>query len=118
MKKLSLYIGLSITALLSSGCVAHNDVVSISDTHYYNENFGLLQDDLADRQLEEELVAMSLPTKIDMPTDMNSEWTMELTKDADAFYAYEYVQKDDVITYKYEFDKKFYDHAEWRKAEF
>jgi hypothetical protein len=43
---------------------------------------------------------------------------MELIKDADAFYAHEYVQKEEIITYKYKFDTKFYETAEWRRAEF
>ncbi len=118
MKNLSFYMLLSSITLTISGCSSHNDVVSVSQVHYYNENFGLVQNYLADRQLQKELVAMSLPTTIDIPIDMNPEWTMELTKDVDAFYAHEYVQKDDVISYKYKFDKKFYDHAEWRRAEF
>lgn len=118
MKNLSLYLLFSTITLVISGCSSHHDVISVSESHYYNENFGLVENDLADRLVQEELVAMSLPTKIDMPTDMNPEWTMELTKDPDAFYAHEYVEKEEIITYKYKFDKKFYNNAEWRKAEF
>jgi hypothetical protein len=118
MKKLSLYLLLSSITLVISGCSSRNDVVSVSEAHYYNENFGLVQNNLADRLIQQELVAMSLPTKIDIHIDMNPEWTMELTKDVDAFYAHDYVQPDEVISYKYKFYKKFYDHAEWRKAEF
>jgi len=103
---------------MSTGCSSHNEIVSVSETHYYNQNFGLVQNDVADKEIEKELWTMSLPVEVDMPIDMNPEWTMELTKDVDAFYADEYVQEAEVITYKYKFDKKFYDHAEWRKAEF
>ena len=118
MKNLSLYLLLPIITFISTGCSSHNEIVSVSDTHYYNENFGLVQNDAADRQVQQELLAMSLPTEVDVPIDMNAEWTMNLIKDPDAFYADEYVQKAEVITYKYKFDTKFYDHAEWRKAEF
>ena len=118
MKNLSIYILLPITILMSSGCSSHNDVVSVSEMHSYNKNFGLVENHVADRQIHEEMLSMHLPTEVEIPSNMNSEWTTELTKDLDAFYAHEYVQEAEVITYKYEFDKKFYDHAEWRRAEF
>ena len=118
MKNLSVYLLLSITTIMSTGCSSHQDVISISEAHYYNENFGVIQNDVADKQVQQELVAMSLPSEVEIPKNMNSEWTMELTKDVDAFYAHEYVEKEEVITYKYEFDKKFYKNAEWRSAQF
>ena len=43
-------------------------------------------------------------------------WTTELVLDPDAFTAEEYVEKPPVITYKYKFDKKFYDTPRWRSA--
>jgi uncharacterized protein YceK len=118
MKKLSFYIILSITTLIISGCSSHKDVISVSEIHYYNQDFGLVQNYAADREIQQELLSMNLPTEIEVPRYMNPEWSMELTKDSDAFYAHEYVQQAEVITYKYKFDEKFYDHAEWRRAEF
>lgn len=118
MKNLSIYILLPITTLIISGCSSHNKVVSVSEAHYYNDDFGLLQNDMADGEIQQELIAMNLPTEIDTAINMNSEWTTELIKDSDAFYAHEYVQEAEVITYKYKFDEKFYDNAEWRSAEF
>ena len=118
MKNLSSYIVLAMTIFATSGCSSHNDVISISEVHYYNEDFGLEQSYEADRQIEQELLAMNLPIEIDMPRNMNSGWTTELTKDPNAFYAHEYVQVPEIISYKYKFDKKFYDTAEWRKASF
>ncbi|CAA6813410.1 MAG: Unknown protein [uncultured Sulfurovum sp.] len=115
MKKLSISILLPITILMSSGCSSHHDVVSVSNTHHYDQNFGLVENHVADRQIHEEMLAMHLPKEVDMPSNMNPEWTTELNKDPDAFYADEYVEEPEVITYKYKFDKKFYDHAEWRK---
>ena len=116
IKRLNFYLyGVSLIML---GCSSHNDVVSVSESHYYNEEFGLLDNNMVDKQIEEEVLMMSLPTEVDMPTDISPEWTVELTKDPDAFYAHEYVQEAEVITYKYEFDEKFYKTAEWRSAEF
>lgn len=117
IKNLSLYLLLSIATLATTGCTAHNDVISMSDAHLYNGDFGMIQNDEADRIVQQELVAMNLPTQIEMPQNINPEWTTELTKAPDAFYAEEFVEKPEVITYKYKFDKKFYDHAEWRSAE-
>ena len=121
MKKLQNFLLLSIATFIvvsTTGCSSHSNVVSVSDVHGYNTNYGVVQNDRADRQIEAELVAMSLPTQVDIARNMKSGWTTVLTKDADAFYADEYVQKGEVITYKYKFDKKFYKNAEWRSAEF
>ena len=121
MKKLQNILLLSIAtfiAVSTTGCSSHSNIVSVSDTHGYNTNYGIVQNDSADRQIEAELVAMSLVTQVDVATNMQDGWTTTLTKDVDAFYENEYVQKAEVITYKYEFDKKFYKNAEWRSAEF
>jgi len=108
-KKLLLLSIATFITLSTTGCSSHQN----NNTHY-----GLVQDENADRQIQAELVAMSLPTEVEMPTNMKEGWTTTLTKDPDAFYANEYVQKPEVITYKYKFDKKFYKDAVWRSAEF
>ena len=118
MKKLSLYLLLSVATLVTTGCTAHNDVISMSDAHLYNGDFGMIQNDEADRLVEQELIAMNLPTETEMPQNLNAGWTTELTKDPDAFYAEEFQPKPEVITYKYKFDKKFYTNAEWRTAKY
>ena len=120
MNKLQKLLLLSIAAFIAistTGCSSRNNVVNVSAMHGYNTNYGVVKNDGADRQIEAELVAMSLPTQIDAATNMRKGWTTTLTKDADAFYANEYVQKAEVITYKYKFDKKFYRNAEWRSAD-
>jgi len=120
MKKLQRFLLLSIitfTALSTIGCSSHHDIVSMSDVHGYRTDYGLIEDESADKQIEAELVAMSLPTEIEIDSNMNADWTTTLEKDPDAFYAHEYVPQPEVITYKYKFDTKFYDHAEWRIAE-
>ena len=121
MKKLQKLLLLSIATfitLFTVGCSSHQNVVKVSASHGYNTNYGILDGDSADRELEAELVAMSLVPEIDVPQNMQEGWTTTLTKDEDAFYANEYVEKEEVITYKYKFDKKFYKNAEWRSAEF
>ena len=116
-KKLLLSLATFIT-LSTIGCSSHQNVVKVSEAHGYNTNYGILQDLNADSQIEAELVAMSLSTEIEIPVNLQEGWTTNLTKDPDAFYANEYVQQEEVITYKYKFDKKFYKTAEWRSAEF
>jgi len=108
----------TVISLFTTGCTSHQNVVHVSEAHGYNTHYGVVQDENADRQIEAELVAMSLPTEVEMPQHLKEGWTTTLTKDEDAFYANEYVPQKEVITYKYKFDKKFYKNAEWRSAEF
>jgi len=117
-KKLLLLSIATFITLSTTGCTSHQNVVRVSEAHGYNTHYGLVQDENADRQIQAELVAMSLPTEVEMPQNLKEGWTTTLSKDEDAFYAYEYVEKEEVITYKYKFDKKFYKNAEWRSAEF
>ena len=117
-KKLLLLSIATFITLSTTGCTSHQNIVRVSAAHGYNTNYGVLQDENADRQIQAELVAMSLPTEVEMPTNMKEGWTTTLTKDPDAFYANEYVPQKEVITYKYKFDKKFYKDAVWRSAEF
>jgi len=118
MKQLSnktLIILSSLTILFLNGCSSHTDIISISEAHPYNNYYGVAQNQRADAIIQEELMAMNEPTQIEMPKISDPTWTTELTMDTDAFYAEDYVQKPEVITYKYKFDKKFYSQAEWRK---
>ena len=116
MKNLKVFMYLSSLSFMILGCSSNNkvmhsnNVVHVSEEHLYNENYGFYQNDVPINEFQNEFQEEQV--------SMNSEWTTNLTKDPDTFYAHEYVQKDDVITYKYKFDKKFYDHAEWRSAEF
>ena len=110
---------LSATSILIlNGCSAHNsNVVSVSDTHLYNSNYGIQDNYRADAMIQEEIMAINNEPLVDMPLITDPSLTTEITKDPDAFYADEYVQKPEVITYKYKFDKKFYSNAEWRSME-
>ena len=120
MKKLQNLLLLSITTFMISittGCSSHNDIISVSEAHLYNTNYGITQNDYVNQQINAELLAMNEPTQVEMPTHLQEGWTTELTKDPDAFYEDEFVPQQEVITYKYKFDKKFYNHAEWRSSE-
>jgi hypothetical protein len=107
----------SLTPLFFTACSTHN-VLSISEPHPYNHNYGLVADPHADTLIQQEYISMNQPTEIEMPLITDPEISTELTKDPDAFYAHEYVQPEPVITYKYPFDPKFYSHPEWRTMEF
>ena len=119
MKKLQNLLLLSITTFMifiTTGCSSHNDIISVSEAHLYNTNYGIVQNDYVSQQINEEILATNLPTQIDEPNNLQEGWTTELTKDADTFYEDEFVPQEEVITYKYKFDKKFYNHAEWRSS--
>ena len=107
---------LSMFALLMlSACSSHNDVVSVSETHLFNEQFGLNENPYVDAVIEQELLAINEPTEVEVPLVTDPTWTTELSMDPDAFLEEEYVPTPEVITYKYNFDPKFYSKAEWRK---
>jgi len=105
-------------SIFFNGCTAHHDVISVSETHLYDNNYGLHSDREVDRIIHNELMAMNDPTEVELPKYTNSTWTSELKMEKGAFLAEDYVPTEPVISYKYKFDKKFYDTARWRKAEF
>jgi len=114
----SLLFSILSTLFLLNGCSSHKETISVSEAHLYDTNFGLHRNAQVDMVIQEELLASNMPTEVDTTTHSNPEWTTELTKDPDAFLEEEYVPTEPVISYKYKFDKKFYDKAEWRKASF
>jgi len=104
--------------LFFNGCSSHRDVVSVSETHLFNNNYGLHSNVEVDTIIHNELMAMNSPTEVELSQYSNPEWTSELKMEEGTFLAEDYVPTEPVITYKYKFDKKFYDTATWRKAEF
>ena len=109
---------LSAILYIFAGCSSKEEVISLSEAHLYDTNFGLDENIEVDRVIEEEMLAVNTPTDIEAYEPTNPKWTTELTKDPDAFLEEDYVPTEPVITYKYKFDKKFYDKPEWRKASF
>jgi hypothetical protein len=104
--------------LAFNGCSSSKNVVSVSETHLYNNNYGLHSNVEVDSIIQNELMAMNNPAEVENTHSINPEWTTELKMDDDAFLAEDYVPIEPVISYKYKFDKKFYDKAEWRKSNF
>ena len=98
---------LSISLLMISACSRHQEVVSVSEGHLYDNNYGIVQDSYANEMLNAEHIAIQSQVIED-----NSE---EFSPEEGTFLAEDYVQPPEVITYKYKFDPKFYSKAEWRK---
>ena len=117
MKKI-LSLSILSSIILLNGCSSHSEIISISEAHPYNNNFGLNHDLEVDNIIQKELDAINIPTEIERPQNINPTWTTEAMATSNTFLAEEYVQKEPIITYKYKFDKKFYDKAEWRKEEY
>ena len=113
-----LLLSLLSLSIFFNGCTAHHDVVSVSETHLYNNNYGLDSSGKVDSIIQNELMAMNEPAEVESPQYSNSEWTSELKMEEGTFLAEDYVPTEPVISYKYKFDKKFYDTPRWRKAEF
>ena len=116
MKKITTNILSLSLLLLLNGCSSTHDIVSMSNSHEYNSNYGLVQNHMVDTHIQEELWSENSPIEVETEVS-NPEWTTELVLDPDAVTAEEYVETPEVITYKYKFDPKFYDEAEWRSNE-
>lgn len=101
------------SVFIFNACSSH-DVVSISETHHYNNNFGLVENLDADALIQQEYLAMNQPTQIDIPHITDPEVSTDLNIDPNSFLAEEYVQTEPIITYKHKFDPKFYSKAEWK----
>ena len=118
ISKTILSLSLLSPILLINGCTSNSEVISVSEEHPYNNNFGLNHDLKVDNIIENELQAINMPTEVEKPQNTNPSWTTDASVASNTFLADEYVQKEPIITYKYKFDTKFYDKAEWRKEEY
>jgi len=118
ISKTILSLSILSSIILINGCTSHSEVISISEEHLYNNNFGLHNDRAVDNIIQNELQAINLPTEVEKPNITNPTWTTDASVASNTFLAEDYVQKEPIITYKYKFDKKFYDKAEWRKEEY
>ncbi len=105
----SLFSLLNLTA-----CSSKNEIISISELHPYNKEYGVVEDPYADAIIEQEILSIYAPPEVETPVLEDPTWTTKLTKDPDAFYAEEYVPTPEIISYKYPFDPNFYPTAEWR----
>ena len=99
---------LCISLLMISACSSQQQVVSVSEAHLYDNNYGVVQDSYANAMLNAERIAMQSQV-----VENNYEEFSSPTPGT--FFAEDYVQPPEVITYKYQFDPRFYSKAEWRK---
>ena len=108
-----------LSSIILIGCSSHSEVISISETHAYNDNFGLNNDLEVDNIIQNELREINMPTEVETPSVTDPTWTTNASiASSNTFLEDEYVQQEPIITYKYKFDEKFYDKAEWRKEEY
>ena len=116
MKKITFNILSLSLLLLLNGCSSKHEIVSVSNIHAYNSNYGLIQNHEVDARIQQEIWSQNRPTEVETYVS-NPNWTTELVLDPDAVTAQNYVQAPEVITYKYKFDPKFYDKAIWKSNE-
>ncbi len=105
-KKTQPILLISISLLMINAC-SSKQIVGVSAPHAYNNDYGMVQDAQAEAMLRAERIAMQ---------------NQVIENDNEKFYlapgtflAEDYVQPPEIITYKYQFDPKFYSKAEWRK---
>ncbi len=100
MSKKSIYF-LSVCSLL----LVLNGCSSILGIHAYNDNFGLVENFEADKQLEkEELISSEELQKYDVEINKETEFKPE----EGTFLAEDWVQPEPIFTYRYPNDPKFY----------
>jgi len=104
-KKRSILLSI-LTILMINACSSYNDIVSTSEIHLYNNEYGIVLDEYSDRALEKE--------NFTIKNQIVSFDTEQLYLEPGTFYAEDYIQIPEIITYKYKFDSKFYSYAEWR----
>ena len=103
-----LSISIVPSLFLFNGCTSSSKLVNISDTHPYNENFGVIPNREADNMLEEEILSEKEPVEVEIPKSNDPEVYTGLKYDPEAVTAENYVEVPPVITYKYKFDPVFY----------
>ncbi len=106
-KKLTLSI-VTIIFLLN-GCSSHHQNEIISTIPIAGQDIVIIEDD--NSYVEKEPFVEEESFVVEDPS-----WTTKLVLDPEAFTAEEYVQKEPIVTYKYDFDTKFYKEARWRSA--
>ena len=107
-------ISLFTSILLFNGCSSHNDIISVSESHPYSYQYGVVQNLQADAMINNEILGENEPTQIDTPVLDDPSYFTELVVDSDAFTADKYVETAEVITYKHAFESEFSDKAEWK----
>ncbi len=104
MSKKSIYL-LPLCSLL----LVLNGCSSLFGTHAYNDDFGLLENRDADKQLEKE--EMTSKEELQKFED-EAKHVTEFKPEKGTFLAENYRQVEPIITYLYPFDPKFYSEDE------
>ncbi len=105
----SLFFPLFSSLILFGGCSSHETLSS--DTHLYNDQYGMIHNPAVDVIIEKEIQSVYQPTEIEYQID-DPTYTTELRRDPDAFLAEEWVKPEPVISYKYSDDPRFYSEEE------
>lgn len=101
---------LSFLSLLMITACSKSNLVSTSNMHAYNNDFGLVENvDIDNLLLEEDRISEQENLIV-----LNSTRSNNFQMEPNTFLAEDYVPSEPVISYKYKFDPKFYSHAEWR----
>ncbi len=96
----------TLAIFMINGC-SSQQIVTVSKAHAYNNDYGIVQDSKVDAMLRAE--------DINMQNQVIEKEDKEVHLEPGTFLAEDYIQPPEVITYKYQFDPKFYSKAEWRK---
>ena len=107
---------LSSSIFLISGCSTKQSI-AVSETHLYNNNYGVVPDSRADEIIASEINSENEPIEIDY-SSLDPRYTTELKRDPDAFLAEEWVQPAPKISYKYMDDPNFYSEDELPENKF
>ncbi len=111
-----LSISIVVSIFLFNGCTStSSELISVSDTHPYNKNFGIIPDKKVDNILKEEVLVEKEPVEVEIPKSNDPEIYVGLKYDPEAVTADKYVEVPPVITYKYPFDPKFYTANDLRR---
>ncbi len=111
-----LSISIVPSIFLFNGCTSStSQLISISDIHPYNKNFGIVPNKKVDNILKEEVLVEKEPVEIEIPKSNDPDVYVGLKYDPEAVTAEEYVETPPVITYKYRFDPKFYTANDLRR---
>lgn len=116
-----LSISIVPSIFLFNGCASssNGEIVTISDTHLYNEDYGFVSSPEVDEQLKQELLVQEKPIEVEIPkfNDPDPTLTTELIIDPEAVTADKLIIAPPVITYKYMDDPKFYTENQIKNRE-
>ncbi len=104
-------LSILLAIILFDGCSTKETNLTVSDTHPYNNNYGLVPNPEADEIIAQEIASQNQPAEIDY-SSLDPRYTTKLEKDPDAFLEEEWVQPKPKISYKYMDDPKFYSEDE------